>query len=631
MEVVMMRVDLTQSHDVLGWYQQLHGDYADIRTKYKDAGTKYAFSVLDGEVLAGYMIKLAAFRHIQDLVRSETDDSFDYHYNVREANKILKFASVFPDVDTGEPMPLMSWEKFALTQLVGWRDHLGNKRYTTAILSVARGQGKTYLMAILMAYDFMIESIGLSNQDYLVASINWKQTGKLFGYIGTALNKMTAVEPWKSLAAESGLKVQNDQIVMKNFNNIMRAISHESGQYDSFHFKTAVFDEIGEVKSREKIAKITSGQVKVPNKQFIQISTSYPDPTVPFHDDQKAGQQIMEQDWNRANDDNLVLVWAQDSLNETFKPETWVKSNPLLDLKGQHDVLLKGLTTERDTKMLQGDLPAFQTKNMNMWLAQSTDSFLNLADVESAVVPDFDIRGRQVYIGFDYSMMSDNTALAFVYPYVDPEGNGRWHIEQHSFIPWHKSGSIEAKEKQDGINYREAERLGYATITSHEQGMINDDEVYAWLLDYVEENDLDVLFFGYDAMGATNMVKMLENNSVFPLQPIRQRTGELKDATKFLQRIFVENSVDRLDDITMEKALLNAVLREDSVGIQVDKTKATLKIDVVDAIIDAMTQAMYHFEEFGMVNDATWQVEHMSAQQVADWFNSAESGLLDDY
>lgn len=626
-----MRVDLTQSHDVLGWYQQLHGDYADIRTKYKDAGTKYAFSVLDGDVLAGYMIKLAAFRHIQDLVRSETDDSFDYHYNVREANKILRFASVFPDVDTGEPMPLMPWEKFALTQLVGWRDHLGNKRYTTAILSVARGQGKTYLMAILMAYDFMIESIGLSNQDYLVASINWKQTGKLFGYIGTALNKMTAVEPWKSLAAESGLKVQNDQIVMKNFNNIMRAISHESGQYDSFHFKTAVFDEIGEVKSREKIAKITSGQVKVANKQFIQISTSYPDPTVPFHDDQKAGQQIMEQDWNRANDDNLVLVWAQDSLNETFKPETWVKSNPLLDLKGQHDVLLKGLTTERDTKMLQGDLPAFQTKNMNMWLAQSTDSFLNLADVESAVVPDFDIRGRQVYIGFDYSMMSDNTALAFVYPYVDPDGNGRWHIEQHSFIPWHKSGSIEAKEKQDGINYREAERLGYATITSHEQGMINDDEVYAWLLDYVEENDLDVLFFGYDAMGATNMVKMLENNSVFPLQPIRQRTGELKDATKFLQRIFVENSVDRLDDITMEKALLNAVLREDSVGIQVDKTKATLKIDVVDAIIDAMTQAMYHFEEFGMVKDATWQVEHMSAQQVADWFNSAESGLLDDY
>ena len=164
-------------------------------------------------------------------------------------------------------MPLMPWEKFALTQLVGWRDHLGNnKRYTTAILSVARGQGKTYLMAILMAYDFMIESIGLSNQDYLVASINWKQTGNLFGYIGTALNKMITVDPWKTVATESGLKVQGDQIVMKHFNNVMRPISHESGQYDSFHFKTAVLMKLVKLKVVKKIAKITSGQVKVPNK-----------------------------------------------------------------------------------------------------------------------------------------------------------------------------------------------------------------------------------------------------------------------------------------------------------------------------------------------------------------------------
>ena len=90
-----MRVDLTQSHDVLGWYQQLHGDYADIRTKYKDAGTKYAFSVLDGDVLAGYMIKLAAFRHIQDLVRSETDDSFDYHYNVKKPTRYFDLRVYF--------------------------------------------------------------------------------------------------------------------------------------------------------------------------------------------------------------------------------------------------------------------------------------------------------------------------------------------------------------------------------------------------------------------------------------------------------------------------------------------------------------------------------------------------------
>lgn len=132
--------------------------------------------------------------------------------------------------------------------------------------------------------------------------------------------------------------------------------------------------------------------------------------------------------------------------------------------------------------------------------------------------------------------------------------------------------------------------------------------------------------------GATNVIKQLELNSGWPLEAIRQRTSELKDPTKFLQKLFVEQTVTRLDDKIMEKALLNAQLMEDKIGIQVDKSKATLKIDVVDAIIDAMYQAMYHFEDFGMANDKSRQVEPMTEQQVLDWFNNEDSGLGgDDY
>ncbi|MCE2142180.1 terminase large subunit, partial [Streptococcus thermophilus] len=75
-------------------------------------------------------------------------------------------------------------------------------------------------------------------------------------------------------------------------------------------------------------------------------------------------------------------------------------------------------------------------------------------------------------------------------------------------------------------------------------------------------------------------------------------------------------SVDRLDDRIMEKALLNAEIYEDKVGIQVDKAKATLKIDVVDALIDALFQAMYHFEDFADVNNSDKQVERMNEKQV---------------
>lgn len=620
----MQKIDLVQSHDVIGMYEKL--DFNQERRKYTDPGTVYAFDVLDGKITTGYLIKLAAFRHLRDLQRQGQAD-FPYTYDIHESEKLLKFASICPNVDTGEPTKLMDWQKFIFSMLFGWRNREGGKRFTRAIVSVARGQGKTYLMAILMCYSYLIESLGLSNQDYLVASINFKQTNKLYGYIKSMLRQIAVTEPFKSLADETELSTQSDQTIEKRTNNVLRAISFESGQFDSFHFTTAIVDEIGEVKSRDKVSKIISGQVKIKNKQFIQISTSYPDPSVPFHEDQKMLQQAMEQDWNRDADSYLGLIWAQDDLDETFKDETWVKSNPLLQLPDQHDVLLAGLRDKRDSDMLSGVISDFQNKNLNLWLQESTDSFLKLNDIESAIIDNFSYDGQVAYLGFDYSMSSDNTALAFVIPYADTTGR-KWHVMQHSFIPWQRAGSIEAKEKQDGINYRDLAKKGYCTITAHEQGLISTEQVFNWLVDFVDEHKLKVVFFGYDAMGVNEFIKRLEYNTSYPLQAIRQRTGELKDPTKFLQKIFVEGSVTRFDDKIMEKALINAQLYEDKVGIQVDKAKATLKIDVVDAIVDAMYQAMYHFEDFGIANDKSNQVDLMTEQDVLDWFNSEDSDTI---
>ena len=617
-----MKIDLTQTHDVIGAYKSI--DWSDIKTKYHDPATLYAFSVLNGTKLAGYKIKLASFRHLMDLRRQGQLD-FPYHYDVDEANRLLRFAKICPNVDTGEPTKLMEWQEFTFALMFGWRDKDNNKRFTRVIDSVARGQGKTYQMAILVCYSFLIESVGLSNQDYLVASINFKQTMKLFGYVASMMRKIIQIEPFKSYANEVNLYIQSDQIIMKKNNNVLRAISLEAGQYDSYHFRTAIFDEIGEVKSRETVSKIISGQVKVSNHQFIQISTSYPDPTVPFHEDQKMIIQAMEQDWKRDADSYLGLIWSQDSLDETYKPETWAKSNPLLDLPDQRDNLLKGLTDKRDSDLLTGNISDFQTKNLNLWLKQSTDSYLNLKDVEDAVDNDFKIDGREVFIGFDYSMFSDNTALGFVYPYDD----GKFHIEQHSFIPFQQAGSIEAKEKQDGIAYRNYPE--YCTITAHPQGIINPEQIYRWLLNYVEQHQLKVKFFGYDRFGSyqvKNITESLNVNTDWYIMDIQQRTSALANPTKFLQELFVTHKVTIPNDPVMQKALLNAVVKADKIGIQVDKDKATLKIDVVDAIIDALFQAMYYFDENSDLNNKDTEIDRMTEQQVLDWFKNPKSGLL---
>lgn len=627
-----MKIDLTQTHDVKGAYHSI--DWSSIRTQYTDPGTRYCFDVLDGKYITGYQIQLAAFRHLRDLQR-QGDDDFPYTYSEEMVHRILKFASICPEIKTKKPVKLMDWQKFILCQLIGWRNEFGDKRFTRSIVSVARHQGKTYLTAILVIYSFLVESIGQSGQDFLASSINYKQTSKLMGYIKQMLIEVFKSEPFKSLARETqinpkSLLSETDQIIMQRNKNRIMAITYKSGQYDSFHFKMAIGDEFGDplVKDSTKINKITSGQVDVDNKQFNQISTAYNDPTVPFHNEEKRVTQSMEQDFRREGDSMLCLVWSQDDESELYKPELWAKSNPMLDLEDRAARILNDLKKEKENNAISGSLNDFQNKSMNIWMQQAANSYVKLSDVERAVVPDFDVDGRKVYVGFDYSMFSDNTALGFVYPYQTAKGQQKWHLYQHSFIPWEHAGSIEAKEKQDGIGYRDLAKRGFCTITAHPQGLINMDQVYQWLLAYVERHHLEVVFFGYDSWGVTTMIKQLELNSGWPLEAIRQRTTELKDPTKWMQTGFVEGSFTRSDDPIMEKALINAHVVEDKIGIQVDKSQATLKIDVVDALINAAYQGMYHFEDFADVNNPDKQVDRMTDEQVLNWFNDPKSGLM---
>ena len=537
-----------------------------------------------------------------------------------------------PNVDDlSQKLEPMDWQLFIFSQIFAWFDLDGLPRFVNIILSMARAQGKTMIAGISLNYSFLIETIGLSNQDFLVSSLNFEQTMKLYTYVKSMMSRIIENEPFKSLAVETGLQLYTREIKATVDSNSIQTISFESGKFDSKHFKLAVADEVGELKTDEGISKITSGQVNTEGSRFIEISTSYQTPDVPFHQEQKKLIEIMERDFDRSGDDQLCLIWSQDNLEETFQPETWAKSNPLLNHPDLKDSLMKGLLSERDKKMLMGKLADFQVKNMNCWLLADSNSFLDLKDIENAVIPEFDRRGKRVYVGLDASMFSDNTAIGFVYPYLGEDGSQKWHVEQHSFIPWQQAGSLEAKMEQDGVNYRDLEAKGFCTITSHPQGLINPEEVYRWFIDYVEDNALDVVFFGYDAMNMSKIVKALEANTSFPLMPIRQRTSELKDPTKFLQTLFIEGNITRIDDEIMRKALINAVIKEDNIGIQVDKMKSTYKIDVVDALIDAFYDAMYAFEDYAITNNPTWKVEHMSQEAVLDWLKNPESGLLDEY
>lgn len=588
-----------------------------------DRVTQYALDVVNGRVLAGELLTtVGCNRHLVDLNR-QGDEDFPYIFNEEALNGLLVFASVVPEPKTGKPQPLMDWEVFILGSLVAWqRTGTPGFRFRRAIVSVARTNGKTYIAAILAAYVFFVVFFGKNNQEILLSSNTTNQTVKLFNYTKGAIEKMKNTV-FEEFSGE--VTIRDKDILDKSKNNMIGRISAESGKYDSFHATLAIFDEAGDQRKRDAFNSITSGMVSEDFAIFLQISTAYQNPNAPLRDDIKSFSEAIKR-YDHSVDDFFLAVWCQDDASEAFEPSTWEKSNPLLGLETEKTKRLNGLISERNTLLKQGKMNDFLVKNMNLWLNADQNAAFNLDDLEKSIIPKFNMLGRAVYIGFDNSMTSDDAALFFNFPYFDDKGNERWYLYQHSFIPWHKAGSIEAKEDQDGINYRHMEELGFASVTRHEKGLIDNDFIFTWLMEFVEKWQLNVIEFDYDAAHSYAIIKAIEEATTWNMVGVRQGTISLNEPTKWIQEAFIEGRLTRSDDPMMQKSFINAVIVSDNNGIKIDKNRATYKIDLVDACVDSFYNSIYHFEDFAdnsQVNDYS----RMTNKQIGEYIMSGDFGF----
>ena len=240
-------IDLAKTHDVNSAFKEL--DLSNIPESDKDSGYNYAMKVLNGEILAGYHIRLACYRHIRDLTR-QNSPGFDYHYDSTESEKVIRFASLFTTSE-GEVKRIdpMKWQKFVLTQLFGWRDKYNEKRYQDAILSVASHNGMTFLMSVVMLYGILIQTYGQHGLDFLVTSYNTEDTKKLITYIKESMLEMSKRYPMiddfldQTGIDKNSLESQSRSVFLHKSGTYLAAPTYNSGHYDGKHYITAIFDE----------------------------------------------------------------------------------------------------------------------------------------------------------------------------------------------------------------------------------------------------------------------------------------------------------------------------------------------------------------------------------------------------
>lgn len=610
----MEKVDLKQFQDVLDKYPD-------------DPTVIYSKKVLSGEKLAGDLIQRACYRQLNDLQRQWKDDDFKFEYRPELSTQIIEFSRLLKNLETHDNFVLSEYQEFLISMLQAWVNPNidGAKRFDRAFISMSRGNGKTAIMAILALYNFLF-GMPRNNRAITVTSADSAHTEALYSYMRAQSEPLFEKE-FSVLKDRLGIESNKLRMYIESQSTTMTKLSAESKSTSdgTAHYSYAIVDEFHLFKNMDFVNSITSGQAFLPYSQIIFISTAGTNIKAPMYADYRRYADLFTSGQYSNIDNILFLNWSQDSADEVDKPETWIKSNPLFEIDEKRIIATDKLISERDELRANGKLPDFLVKNMNLWQNAKKDSFISVQAIEKSIIPqdDFVVDSRDVFIGLDFSATTDDFGIGFVYPYQKNSEN-KYHLIQHSFVPTeHYGGNIISKEKADQINYRHSEELGFATISTDPYGQIDQEQIFWWLAEQIDLHDLNVQAICYDAWQSKAFIDRLEQ--IFPdilLLPVKQTIPNLYEPTKWLRDGLIRGSITTFDDEIMMASLSNAIITGSPSGYKIDKAKATNKIDCVDAIVDALYEGMYYFDNFTNIEEPKKKsiFDGMTPEQIDEYY-----------
>jgi phage terminase large subunit-like protein len=544
---------------------------------------EYIQKVLSGELVAPEKIRLACERHMSDLKRSKSD-SFPYMFDEKQAVKAIKFIELMPSTD-GKKIEMLGFQKFIIGSLYGWRTKDGNfRRFNRAFISKARKNGKTYLASGMAANALIMEREPLESRQVLFVSNALKQAKLGYDMLSNSLRAVSK----ESKFIRQQLRIMNSKIVHKPSNSFAMALASETSTLDGFAPTTAIIDEWHEAKSRKTYNVIKSGMTQQKNGLLAVISTAGLDLNVPMYEEYLLLDRVLKGE--EEADRYFIAIWELDSAEEIHDQEKWIKANPILESGEIKKVMLPTIQDDVQLALKQNNLNSVLVKNFNMWRQASEDSYMAMEDWQAVEVEPQDIKGQPVYIGIDLSKTDDLTSVSWIVPLE----NRKLYCDSHSFVAT-KYG-LQDKEKRDGLPYRELEKIGECSITSLESGIVDYDEVFQFIKDLIEVNDLECLGICYDPYNANSLIAMAEKSG-YPMLEVRQGTLTLNVPTRtFRQQVFEQN-ISHAKNTILTHAINNAILKVDNNGIQINKSKNSNKIDPIAALMNAYVFAMDHYTE----------------------------------
>lgn len=537
----------------------------------------YAEKVIDGRIIAGKKVILAAKRYLNDLKKAKTDD-FPYFYDNDRANKVIKFMEILPDPKTMRAYPLADFQRFIIANMYGWwrKDDDSKRRFRKGMLSMARKNGKSILISGIALYEFLMGNSPAYSRQIFCTANDKKQANIVFNMIKKRLNALRS----RDGDTKRGTKVTRDLISNLDDYSYVRSLSKETGTVDGFEPHVGILDEYAASRTTEMMELLESGQALLDNSLIMIISTAGFDLNVPMHTiEYPYATKVLKGEIT--DDTYFAYIAEQDNVMEVDDPKMWIKSNPILSVPALQDQVNGYLKKRWKEAKEKGTKNSVLVKNYNMWRQAAEDSYMDIDAWNNAEIDPIDISGQRAWIGIDVGKSSDLYAISWLIPQ-----DGYWYADSYAFVGT-KYG-LEAKIKADRLDYIRLQDMGQCEITQLDSGVIDVERVYQWLDSFVEEHNLDVQAICYDPAQYGSLLTQIEKgHPEWQQVSVRQVTLTLSMPTKQFRDDILERRVRHPNNEILTGAMVNAVLKSDNNGVRIDKNKYSNKIDAADALLDA--------------------------------------------
>ena len=524
---------------------------------------------MDGKFPTNKYIKAICKKFLYEIDHQE---ELLYYFDYETADKIInimKLINFATGAVAGQSLyeACVGYQYFFVLNIFCWKrkDRPDKRRYEICLLWIARKNSKSVNSALIMVILMLLEP--KYSEFYLCA--NTREQAKI---VYNETKKLIESSPF----ILDKFDIKRDTITCKLNKNTLKALSSDYNTTDGLRVSAACIDEVGAAKDGGLIESMTSGMLSVQNRLLILISTSYPNTQNPFLEWTDYSKKVID---GVVEDEKLfAMLYSLDEKDE-MTVENFMKANPLQSILEDGKEYLES-EYKKALEMGGAKLTSFKCKHLNIWLdGMIGEIYIPTEEVRKCKLQEpFSWCGRQVYIGIDLAMTTDNCSVAMI-----TEEGGKVYANVWAFIP---ADRIEEKTRIEKVDYRAMIRNGNCFACG--ENVVDYGFIESFILGLEEKYGVVIMGIGFDRYNCLSTAQKLETNG-YETTEIKQHSSVLHSPTKLLEELVLTQHFGYERNRLLEINFANArCLYDTNLNRYVNKKKSTGKIDMVASLINAM-------------------------------------------